>query len=490
MINDELIKFVREQVVANVPKEQIIAILRPGGWTDADVAEAFQALQVVQTPMVSTPPVFEHPAVEVSKINVSPAEISAEQPMSSVANMINPAEVKPQLQSSFRIQTMPVSAGSKKKLPIIIVLILFILVIVGADVWFFLSRNKMPVTPSLPVDTTSLQSKETAPVASSAPAVSFDADLIKTWTKIPDEQNSVSAVNMVGRMLSKDDTDFLSKYFSNGYDVKNLPTVSSANAMGARVVGALNTFLKASTTPLFQCSVVMTPEQCDLETIRNVGQLLLFRSYVLEKAGKITEALSIAASLVDFGRKITAETDEFVPTLVGWILQKGGLERIALLNPRLSTPFSISSDEKISRINNLRNEHKNVFKFIYTRKVEELEYLADKNKIPSFPQSAEDIAIADEYRKSIILGSFNLEETKKYFYDSYKIAIGNVDLACGSPMSPPPYDFSSEIHTATTTSSQSAVENYVGKILYWTTFISLDSMNAKRCEVEDLINKI
>jgi hypothetical protein len=118
-----------------------------------------------------------------------------------------------------------------------------------------------------------------------------------------------------------------------------------------------------------------------------------------------------------------------------------------------------------------------------------LDYLADKNKVPSFPQTAEDTATAEEYRKSIALGKFNLEETKKYFYDSYKIAIGNVDVACGGPLAKAPYDFSAEVNTATTTSNQSSVENYVGKILYWTTYTSFDSLNVKRCEVEDLINK-
>ena len=116
--------------------------------------------------------------------------------------------------------------------------------------------------------------------------------------------------------------------------------------------------------------------------------------------------------------------------------------------------------------------------------------MADKNNNPSFPQSAEDIATADEYRKSIALGSFNLEETKKYFYDSYKIQIANVDLACGSTMVNAPYDFSSEVNTATTTSNQSSVENYVGKILYWTTYPSLDDLNMKRCELEALINSL
>src|SRR3989338_1808136 len=123
---------------------------------------------------------------------------------------------------------------------------------------------------------------------------------------------------------------------------------------------------------------MMTPEQCNYQPVRNIGRLLLLRSYVLEKAGKTTEALFVTESLIDLGRKITANTDEILALRVGWGLQKDAYDRIVLLNPKLSTPFPITTEEKVSRINALRAEHKNVFKIAYTRQAEFLEYLTDK----------------------------------------------------------------------------------------------------------------
>ncbi len=45
MVNNELLKFIKEQTLLKIPKEQIVAILKPGGWTPADVAEAFATLE-------------------------------------------------------------------------------------------------------------------------------------------------------------------------------------------------------------------------------------------------------------------------------------------------------------------------------------------------------------------------------------------------------------------------------------------------------------
>ena len=435
MINNELLKFVQEQLAHNVPREQIIAILKPGGWSEADVVEALQALQSSSVPLLKT-------------LLVSPA-------------------------------------GKKRTL--IISVIAFFLVIAGVAVWFYSSKVK---TPALSTESQTISVPATPSVASSTPVLPFDSDLTVVWMKVPDEQNSASAIIAARQTISKDDSAFLSKYFGKGYIVKDLPVLASANTVTSRNMGALKAFDLSSTTPYFQCSAIMTPEQCNYQSVSNIGRLLLLRSYVLEKAGKIPEALSVTTSIIDFGQKVTREVDDVIPLLVGWTLQKDGYQRIVLLNPKLSKPFSISADEKASRINILREEHKKVFKFIYTRETEGLEYMADKNKVPSFPQTAEDVATVDEYRKSIALGKFNLEETKKYFYDSYKIAIGNVDVACGGPMVKAPYDISAEVNTATTTSNQSAVENYVGKILYWVTYPGFDGLNAKRCEVEALINKL
>ena len=494
MINDELVKFVREQLTNNVPKEQIAAILKPGGWTDADVAEAIGMVHIAPKPMVPTPPVFQ-PIVTGTVANTgnviptqNPTQVQQANP---IVSAVNQTGIKTQFQTPFRLQTTPAIPSSGKKWPVIMILILLLLVLAGAAVWYFLYRDNSPVVTEPQQEQVAVSETENAvPEEVSAVQTSSGQDLLLGWTTIPEEQNSATAINATGAMLIKADTDFLSKYFGNGYDVKNLPTDSAATAVAARNVKTLQAFSAASAIPAYQCSATMTPERCNFQPVRNIGRLLLLRSHVLEKADKIPEALSIATNIIDFGNKVTASADEVVQLLVGWELKKNGYQRISLLNPKASAPVTFSADDKAGRVNALREEQKNVFKFHYTRQAEVLEYLADKSKLPSFPQSVENIATAEEYRKSIALGKFNLEETKKYFYDSYKTEIMNVDLACGSSMAKAPYDFSSEVNTATTTSSQSSIENYVGKIFYWTTYIPFDSLNAKRCEVEDLINRL
>ncbi|GEM_PF-3403196 len=499
MISDELLKFVREQLASNVPQEQIVAILKPGGWTEADVAEALKALHVgvVQKPVVPVStqlPIFQQGESGVNTAAFQPVQNPVSQPtISPVTATPNPAEVNTQFQTTFRLQTMPAAPTSKTKWPLIFVLILFLFALAGAGVWYFLYRAKAPaVTPPVQEQAVVPETEKTPPVEAIVPPppVVFGQDLLMNWTKIPDDQNSAVDISAASALITQADKDFLSKFFGKGYDVKNLPTPSAATAVAARNVKTLQAFSTTSAMPLYQCSAVMTPEQCNFEPLRDIGRFLLLRSYVLQNAFKIPEALSIATNLADLGRKVTAGADEVVPLLVGWELQKNGYQRIAGLNTKTSAPVVLPADEKANRVNVLRDEQRKVFRLMYTRQAEGLEYLADENKVPSFPQSAKDISAADEYRKSIALGKFNLEETKRYFYDSYKIQIANVGVACGGQLAKPPYDFSAEVHTATSTGSQSSIENYVGKILYWTTYTSFDSLNAKRCEVEDIINKL
>ncbi len=55
MINQQLLDYVRSQRSAGLPKEAIIQALGAGGWTAADVNEAWMAIDGVKTPPPSTP---------------------------------------------------------------------------------------------------------------------------------------------------------------------------------------------------------------------------------------------------------------------------------------------------------------------------------------------------------------------------------------------------------------------------------------------------
>ena len=179
MINNELLKFVQEQLAHNVPREQIIAILKPGGWSEADVAEALQALQSSAVPL---------------------------------------------------LKTLPVSPAGKKR-TLIISIFALVLVIAGVAVWFYSSKTK---TPSLSTESQTIPAPSAPSVASSTPVLPFDSDLVVMWTRVPDEQNIASAVISAGQTISKDDSAFLSKYFGKGYITKDLPVLASANTVTSR----------------------------------------------------------------------------------------------------------------------------------------------------------------------------------------------------------------------------------------------------------------
>lgn len=56
MVNQQLLEYVRAQRAAGLSKEAIVQAAAPGGWTPADIDEAFDALDGVQRPPPPPPP--------------------------------------------------------------------------------------------------------------------------------------------------------------------------------------------------------------------------------------------------------------------------------------------------------------------------------------------------------------------------------------------------------------------------------------------------
>jgi hypothetical protein len=134
----------------------------------------------------------------------------------------------------------------------------------------------------------------------------------------------------------------------------------------------------------------------------------------------------------------------------------------------------------------LRNEQKKVFQYSYTRFSEGVDYITSPDKKPiNQATSADDESTVNDYRKAIAENpnSWNPTETKKYFYDSYKIMISNIDLPCGANLP------ESKIETGFSPEDQKT-ENYIGKTMYSTTYAGLNTLNAKRCEVEMAIQNL
>lgn len=114
-----------------------------------------------------------------------------------------------------------------------------------------------------------------------------------------------------------------------------------------------------------------------------------------------------------------------------------------------------------------------------------IDYIVSPNNKPTKTLSTDDENFVNQIRQEAAASStaWNPTETKKYFYDSYKIAISNVDLACGvDPVnSKMKFDLSLE---------NSQTENYIGKTIYSSSYPTLDSSNKKRCSIENLIQNL
>ncbi|MCX6751937.1 MAG: hypothetical protein NTZ87_00325 [Candidatus Nomurabacteria bacterium] len=76
MINDQLLGYVKSQLSLNMNKETIVANLKLGGWTDADINEAFSAVQPNVVPTVTPASPFVSgatPNISGIQTNLSPA---------------------------------------------------------------------------------------------------------------------------------------------------------------------------------------------------------------------------------------------------------------------------------------------------------------------------------------------------------------------------------------------------------------------------------
>ncbi len=101
MINDQLLRYVRQQLSLNVGREVITANLKSQGWTDSDINEVFLAIGSGATP-VSAP--------GSSTVSTTTPNVSQAQTFQTQAGSFHPTHVK-----------------SKKILPVIIILILLCL---------------------------------------------------------------------------------------------------------------------------------------------------------------------------------------------------------------------------------------------------------------------------------------------------------------------------------------------------------------------------
>ncbi len=348
-------------------------------------------------------------------------------------------------------------------LPIIIVV-----VVVGGGIYLFSQNRPFAGTPKTQVSGTTQTS------------LSFnDSDLRILATRISDSVNSAPVFNTIkSDVITKTDQTFLVKYLGR-YSSNSLPPIEESQKILATYSNLLDIF-DTNVKKQYQCLFTLG-DVCSLQSIRNIQNIIGLRAVTFFQQNKSSEAQSTAYDIVSLGRSITTNADSANTLLVGWSVQNLGYDILTTIKQK----GIISVNDKLALIANLRKEQKKVLQYMYTGTADEIDYITSPNNKPSRQLDHDEEDLVNTYRKGASANptAWNPTETKKFFYSSYKIALSNVDLACGSTPVDSMLNFDFDPQNQQT-------ENYVGKMLYATTYASLDTMSQKRCVIENLIQNL
>lgn len=306
-----------------------------------------------------------------------------------------------------------------------------------------------------------------------------DSDLKISLIRIPDSENSSSAFNAIkSDAISPPDQNFIKQYFIN-YSSKKLPPITQSQKILDSYSNLLTIFNNNSNKK-YQCSFVFG-DTCSLTSIRNMAYLSGIKATTLFQQNKSIEAQGVASDIVIFGKNITANSDEVITLLVGWSIQNIGYNILTTVK----SINRVSNDEKTNLISNLRLEQKNVLRYLYTYTAEQIDYITSSDKKPTRPLYSDEEDLINIYRNNISINpkSWNPDETKEYFYKSYKISLSNIDLDCDKTPT------TIKINTDFNPQDESA-ENYIGKTFYSTVYASMDSLSKKRCDIEKIIQNL
>ncbi|MEI7709511.1 MAG: hypothetical protein WCI76_02240 [bacterium] len=359
---------------------------------------------------------------------------------------------------------IPKSHGIRSLLVVIVILLL-----IGGAVWFFLQKKSSPSVQNEPVVTNNVQ----------APKVVNLDDLKISYVVVPADQNSASIFNAIpSNIIAKEDIDLMTKYFNNYPPISYISLAESKKIL-TKYPSVLASFELGAGKQYYQCSVPMG-DNCYLNVLRYIPNLAALNSFVLFKEGKVADAQDYAQKIIKLGQMVTAQTDDVINLLVGWIIQRTGYYALHETKPI----SGLSIDDKNTLLKNLREEQKKVFQFMYTRQIESVDYITDINKKPSGVIDKDTEDTFNEYRKAANNTTWKPDIVKKWFNDSLKIELSNIDLPCSSVYK------DSKIDTGFNPKDTSQTDNFVGKTLYSITYGSFNTLSTKRCEVEGMINNL
>ncbi len=364
-------------------------------------------------------------------------------------------------------QAAPVVTRSSHMVRNIVIFIILLALLGGAGWWWFYGRRAAPITQN--------EAIKSSTEAEKPKTESFD-DLKITYVPVPAEENSALIFNSVAEgAVTQEDRDFFTKFLKDNQ--VELRPINESKKVLVRHKKLLETFEAGVAKKYYRCSLSMG-DTCNLSNLRSAAMLAAVNSFVLLKDGKPSEAQDYARKIIKLGQMLTERADDFLTLLAGWEVQKIGYYAF-----KDAGGNALSLPTKDDLVKNLREEHKKLLKLDYSRALEVADFIKDKNKKPSVLIKESDETM-NELRKDFNDISWKPEVVKKWFADSLKIDLANVDLACGVKPK------EGKVDTGFNPFDTPETENFLGKKFYSYVYISLNSAHTKRCELEKLINSL
>lgn len=305
-----------------------------------------------------------------------------------------------------------------------------------------------------------------------------DSDVKVSPSVIAPGANSLDAFMTLGKNpITAVENVFLSQYI--GTTTSKLPPVAPSQKILVAHADMLKVFDENADKEyacLFAEGVV-----CPLSQIRDVGRLAALRSLVQMQQGKSAQAQAGGWNIVKFGQHVGKNPDSVITLLISWVLQSMGYDTVLATNPK----GKFTDAARLELITTMKDGQKTALKSDYQHFVRMIDYITNPSSVQLPPDQKE---IADVYLKEAgsSATAWNGPETKKYFYDSLKIQLSNIDKGCGVAL----IDSKADTHFDSASTDKS-VENYVGKTLYNQGNVSLNSLNERRCTLlEAKINKL
>ncbi len=358
---------------------------------------------------------------------------------------------------------------------------ILILVILAAAGWAYYTYYPDPYNPM----TLFTKSEPTPEIPNEVKAFD-DADLRLEYVPIPSEQNSALVFSTTSKnFISKTDADYLRVYFAESTTTKPVWDYAKAKGMVKNNAKAFALIDEALNKKEYQCSI-FNGEECDYSIPWTYARLLALRARLNIADKNYSEAKNDILKIISIGRRMVNGSDEAISMLVGLGIEKLGTNTAIFYKDQSKESFVF--DDKALIRQELRGSFKRVLRYLYTRQASAVDYIGGKIDKPLGAIDTETLDTLNLYRNQATSTNWNLGETKKLFYDSFKIALNNIDLPC----------------TATSTESKKVIfkdaadmtaqknsANFVGKTLYSTIYASFDTVNsAKFCEFDTLIDLV